>query len=98
MFSLSSSALMSRLGARATAVAIATGALTASAGAMVPERGVRLFMVRAQHVRLLIPAKPPTVSGYRGPNGPVCHRVCVGSEGGENPLRPPPCQWQTVCN
>jgi hypothetical protein len=98
MFSFSSSASITRFGARATAVTISAIALATSAAAMVPEKGVKLSIAQMQHVRLLIPAKPPPVSGYKGPKGPVCRRVCVGSGGGGNPKRPSPCQWQTVCN
>lgn len=99
LFSSSSStrASISRLGTRAAALAIATAALTASAAALVPGADLRRPAMLAEPARGLIPNKPPPVNGYRGPNGPVCQRVCVGSGGG-SPQRPQPCQWQTVCN
>ena len=99
LLSLSSSsrASIGRLGARAAAVAIVTAALAVQAAALVPAGDLRRPAVQVQPAHLLIPNKPPPVNGYRGPNGPVCRRVCVGSGGG-GPQRPQPCQWQTVCN
>lgn len=101
LFPLSSSSRASIgrcLGARAAAVAIMTGALAASAAALVPGGDLRRPAVQAETAHLLIPNKPPPVNGYRGPNGPVCRSVCVGSGGGGNAQRPQPCQWRTVCN
>jgi hypothetical protein len=93
----SSSALISRFGALVTGAAVAMATSAVSAAGMVREGGLRLPFIQPQHARLL-PNKPPPVNGYTGPNGPVCHQVCVGSVGGGNPQRPPACQWQTVCN
>jgi hypothetical protein len=98
LLSSSSRASIGRLGARAAVVAIVAIALAASAAALVPGGDLRPPAVQAAPVHLLIPNKPPPVNGYRGPNGPVCRRICVGSGGGGSPQRPQPCQWQTVCN
>ncbi len=89
-------ASIGHLGARAAASAIVTATLAVAAAAMVPAGSVRLPDLSVQPAHLLIPNKPPPVSGYRGPNGPICRRVCVGSGG--TPQRPAPCNWQTVCN
>jgi hypothetical protein len=80
-----------------TVAAIATGASAAFAAPMFREGGFSMPLIREQQLRL-IPNKPPPVNGYRGPNGPLCHQVCIGPAGGGSPQRPAPCQWQTVCN
>jgi len=95
--SLPPSALMSRWCALVTAVAVTMVASAASAAATVGDGGSSTPIVSVQEARVMA-NKPPPVNGYRGPNGPTCYQVCVGTSGG-SPQRPPVCrQWQTVCN